>query len=221
MTMSAGPTQNKEAKLSVLIADDAEATRRSARLMMTLLPSLRVVAVGENGRQAVELAEKHQPDIVLMDINMPEMDGLTALQVMLRHRPETACVIMSAERDSETLRAAMTSGARGYLIKPFTTDQLIEVMDRVIKLIWRDRKRLVQTAELRQQRDDFLKELAREYVKNRRTDDRARDVLEQLAANPECESRWLVSLATVYLIRREWGRLKELAGRMEQRAQQK
>jgi YesN/AraC family two-component response regulator len=155
-----------------------------------------------------------------MDINMPEMDGLSALRQVLAQRPETACVIMSAERDNETLRTAMTSGARGYLIKPFTTDQLIAVMERVIKLVWRDRKQLIQTAELRLQRDAFLKELAREYVKNRRTDEKARNVLEQLATNPDCEPRWLISLATVYLIRREWSRLKRLADRLEKVASQ-
>ncbi len=109
----------------------------------------------------------------------------------------------------------MASGARGYLIKPFTSNQLVEVMERVIKLIWRERKRYVQTAELRQQRDVYLKQLAMEYVRARRMDDKAQEVLEQLAKDPNCEPKWLMAVATLYLVRKKWRELKLLAGRLE------
>ncbi len=207
--------RDKRERLRVLIADDAKETRRSARLMMTLIPAVEVVAVAENGRQALQMSQQYKPDIALIDINMPEMDGLSAVRAIMNQRPEMACVIMSAHRDSEVLREAMASGARGYLIKPFTTDQLVEVMDGVIKMVHRDRQRFVQTAELRQQRDVYLVELAGEYVKTRRMDDKAREVFEQLAADPHCEARWLIALATIYLLRKNWRGLKILAARLE------
>lgn len=208
------PSRNGD-RLRVMIADDTEETRRSARLMMTLIPGVEVVAAACNGVEALTLAETKNPDIALMDINMPEMDGLTAAEAMMRKRPEIACVIMSAQGDNRSIRQAMAAGARDYLIKPFTTDELIEVMDRVVNRVLRDRKRIVQTAELKLQRDVYLKELAREYVKTHRTDDKARAVYEQLAASPRCEARWLVALAEIYLLQKKWRGLRILATRLE------
>lgn len=213
-TATAAPVVENE-RLTVLIADDVKETRRSARLMMTLLPGVEVVSIAQNGREAVALARKHNPDIVLMDINMPEMDGLSAAREMQQHLPHIACVIMSAHRDGDIMREAMASGARGYLVKPFTTDQLVKVMDRVIKVIRNTRMQPVQDDQLRQQRDDYLVELAHEYLKTRRADDKAVEVFEVLAAEPDCPERWLMALATVYLVRRQWGPLKQIAGRLE------
>ncbi|MFQ5434923.1 MAG: response regulator [Anaerolineae bacterium] len=116
--------------LTILIADDVQETRRSTRLMMSLISNVKVVAIAQNGRQAVELAREHHPDIAVMDVNMPHMDGLSAIANMLRIQPQLACVVVSAERDMETLRRAMALGVRAYLTKPFTSEELVEVMAR-------------------------------------------------------------------------------------------
>ena len=71
--------------------------------------------------------------------------------------------------------------------------------------------------ELDRKNEDYLKQLANEYSKTRRTDDKAMEVFEQLAENPQCEARWLQTLAMIYVVRQKWGRLKILAEKVEQR----
>jgi YesN/AraC family two-component response regulator len=198
----------------VLIADDVKETRRSARLMMTLLPGIEVIGIARNGREAVALARKHNPDIVLMDINMPEMDGLSAARQMQKHLPHIACVIMSAHRDSDVMREAMASGVRGYLVKPFTTDELVKVMDRVIKVIRNSRRQSKEDSPQSHEMDGYLKDLANEYLKSRRADEKALELFELLAADPDCDERWLVALATIYLVRRQWQPLKLISDRL-------
>jgi len=198
-----------------MVADDVTETRRSTRLMLTLIPNVDIVAIAKNGREAVELARQHKPDIALMDVNMPQMNGLQAIEVMLSERPEMACIILSAERDTETLLEAMAVGARGYLTKPFTSDQLIEAVARISHSISANNAQSDQVAKLRRQRDIYMVELANEYVKQRRTDDKALLVYEELAARPDCDLQWLMSLAMIYVLRKEWGKLKALAIRLE------
>ena len=198
-----------------MVADDVTETRRSTRLMLTLIPNVEIVAIAKNGREAVELARQHKPDIALMDVNMPQMNGLQAIEVMLSERPEMACIILSAERDTETLLEAMAVGARGYLTKPFTSDQLIEAVARISHSISANNAQSDQVAKLRRQRDIYMVELANEYVKQRRTDDKALLVYEELAARPDCDLQWLMSLAMIYVLRKEWGKLKALAIRLE------
>lgn len=207
------------APLRVLIADDVKETRRSARLMMTLMPGVEVVALARNGREALLLARKHRPDIALMDINMPEMDGLAVARAMQKHLPQIACVIMSAYRDNEILLESMASGARGYLIKPFTTDQLTKVMEKVVSAVNAARQLPPKHEDFRQQRDIYLRELGAEYLRTRRTDERAQKVFELLAAEPSCDARWLVALIPIYLVRRQWSQLKQVAQRLEEMAE--
>ena len=148
-----------------MVADDVTETRRSTRLMLTLIPNVEIVAIAKNGREAVELARQHKPDIALMDVNMPQMNGLQAIEIMVSERPEMACIILSAERDTETLLEAMAVGARGYLTKPFTSDQLIEAVARISHSISANNAQNDQVAKLRRQRDIYMVELANEYVK--------------------------------------------------------
>lgn len=209
------PSAYASKRLRIMVADDVTETRRSTRLMLTLIPNVEIVAIAKNGREAVELARQHKPDIALMDVNMPQMNGLQAIEAMLSERPEMACIILSAERDTETLLEAMAVGARGYLTKPFTSDQLIEAVARISHSISANNAHNDQVAKLRRQRDIYMVELANEYVKQRRTDDKALLVYEELAARPDCDLQWLMSLAMIYVLRKEWGKLKALAIRLE------
>ena len=210
------PIQMPYKKLRVLIADDVQETRRSTRLMLAINPDVEVVAIAANGEQAVELAGRHKPDIAIMDVNMPRMDGISAIGEMMESQPDLACIIISAEKDSQTLRSAMSIGAREYLIKPFTVDELNMAVHRVGKIVKESRLRDAQADRLRKQREAYLKRLAHEYVKSRRTDDQALEVFEHLAKNPDCDLRWLMNLAMLYVIRKKWGKLKALAARLEQ-----
>jgi YesN/AraC family two-component response regulator len=204
-------------KLRVLIADDVQETRRNTRLMLATIDDVEVVAIAANGLQAVELAKEQHPDIVMLDINMPEMDGLSAFRKIAQIHPDTGCIIISAEKDTTTLRTAMSIGVQEYLIKPFTGDELEAAIDRVRGLVEKHRVKLAQDTQMRKQREAYLVQLAAEYAKTRRTDDKAVEVFEQLAQNPQCEPRWLQNLAMIYIVRQDWGKLKFLAAKVEQR----
>lgn len=86
-------------KLRVLIADDFHETRRSVRLMLSMNPDVVVVAIAKDGREAVELAREHHPDIVILDINMPQLDGLTAFKQISEIYADTGCILISAQRE--------------------------------------------------------------------------------------------------------------------------
>lgn len=204
-------------KLKVLIADDVQETRRNVRLMLATIDDVEVVAIAANGVQAVQLAEQNHPDILLLDINMPELDGLSAYRKIAQIYPDVGCIIVSAEKDTTTLRTAMSIGVQEYLIKPFTAEELEVAIGRVNKRVQEMRIKLAQAEQLRQRNEAYLKQLASEYAKTRRTDDKAVEVFERLAENPQCEARWLQNLAMIYVVRQMWGRLKILAEKVEQR----
>lgn len=203
-------------KLRVLIADDIQETRRNTRLMLSMISDVEVVAIASDGLQAVQMAKEQRPDIVVLDVNMPGMNGLTAFKQISQTLPDTGCIIISAEKESETLQEAMSIGIRDYLFKPFTVDQLELAVEKVSERLAKKRQQNKQTAELRQRNEAYVKQLAVEFTKNRRTDNKAVEVYEYLAANPACELRWLRTLAMIYVIRQEWGKLKNLAIRLEQ-----
>ncbi len=203
-------------ELRVMIADDDQEMRRSTRLMMTYVDHARVVAIAQDGREALDLARQYQPHVALMDVNMPQMDGLSAIEVLTRENPDMICIVISAERQTATLQEAMRVGARGYLIKPFTVDQLQAALDHARKLLRQQEARKRQ-AELARQREQlrYLEQLAAEYARTKRTDQQALEVFEALAAFPDCQPRWLMVLAMIYVVRKEWSKLKALAERLE------
>jgi len=209
-------TSNKEAikPLRVLIADDVLETRRTTRLMLADNPKVDIVAIAQNGKEAIELAQKHHPDIALLDVNMPEVNGFEAYEAMRQINPDIACIIISAEKDNQSFRSAMRVGAREYLTKPYTIDELNNAVNKVGEIVWEKRKQSSEAERLKVQRKAFLKHLAHEYAKTRRTDDQAIEVYEQLAEYPNCELRWLRTLAMIYVIREEWNKLLVLAERL-------
>lgn len=204
-------------KLRVLIADDVQETRRNTRLMLATIDDVEVVAIASNGRQALQYSKEQRPDIVMLDINMPEMDGLTAYREIHKILPGTGCIIISAEKDTSTFRNAISVGVQEYLIKPFTVDELEQAMERMRVLVEKQRIKIAQDTQVRKQREAYLLQLAVEYSKAHRTDEKAMEVFEQLAQNPVCDKRWLQTLAMIYVVRNEWGRLKILSTKLEQR----
>lgn len=202
---------NLPKKLRILIADDVQETRRSTRLMIASLDYAEVVAIASNGRQAVEMTEEQHPDIVILDINMPEMDGLTAYKHIVQARPNTGCIIISAEGDPAIISAAASIGIQEYLVKPFFVNE----MDAAIQRVTERMRKQVPPARVDENKAIPLEMLANEYLKEGRTDDQATQVFERLASDPKCAVRWLETLAMVYAIRREWGKLTSLAARLD------
>ncbi len=218
MSNHSGESALQPTLLRVLIADDVMETRRSTRLMLTLIPEARVVAIAHNGRQAVDLAREHKPDIALMDVSMPEMDGVSAIEKMVKENPGMGCIVISAERDSDTLRRAMSVGAKGYLLKPTTSEEFVATFRRVAKIVQEERPSN-NTHTQQHERKVFLQQMAMQYVKARRTDNQALAVFEELAADPQCDVPWLQSLAVIYVFRREWKKLQALSARLDQLSQ--
>ncbi len=114
-------------RIRLLIVDDIPDTAQNVQKLLYFERDIQVVGVAANAREAIAKAAKLQPDIILMDINMPDMDGLRATEVILRQVP-TRVVIMSVQGEPEYLNRAMMAGARGYLIKPFTSEDLINTL---------------------------------------------------------------------------------------------
>lgn len=204
-------------KLRVLIADDVHETRRNTRVMLSMIDGIEVVAIASNGLQAVEMAIQHQPDIVILDVNMPELNGLAAYKRISQSNPNIACIIISAEKDPSALRAAISIGIQNYLIKPFSTNELEAAVKQVSERLEKVGKNNAHTDHLREKNGAHLKQLAEEYSKAKRTDNQAIKVFEELTEPPDCELRWMQTLAMIYVIRQKWGKLKTLAEKIEQR----
>ena len=110
--------------IRVLVADDQALIRDSFRLILELEPDLEVVGEAGNGREAVALARQLQPDVVLMDIRMPVLDGLAATQALTREGVRTHVLILTTYDADEYLYDAMRAGAAGFLLKDVRRDQL-------------------------------------------------------------------------------------------------
>ncbi len=118
-------------KIKVVIVDDTEETRSNVKTLLSFEKRIEIIGEAENGEEAVFIAKESRPDVVLMDINMPVMDGIKATEEIMMNVPETAVIIMSVQGETEYLRKAMSAGARDFLNKPFSSDDLINTILKV------------------------------------------------------------------------------------------
>lgn len=112
-------------KIKVIIVDDLETTRESVVKLLQFEPNVTLVAEARTGVEAIETVRNLRPDIVLMDINMPDMDGITASQRITGEFPDTQVIMMSVQSETDYIRRAMVAGARDFLTKPFSLDELL------------------------------------------------------------------------------------------------
>ena len=120
--------------IQVLIVDDISTTLDNLRKLLAFEEDIEVVGTAGTGRDAVAEAKRLHPDVVLMDVNMPEMDGIQATEIMASETPESPVIIMSVQGERDYLRRAMQSGAREFLIKPFSGNELVASVRRVHQL---------------------------------------------------------------------------------------
>ena len=111
-------------QIRVLIVDDIPETRDHLTKLLGFEGDMTVVGAASSGREAIALASSLHPDVVLMDINMPEMDGITATEQLSTTVPTAAVVMMSVQGEADYLRRSMLAGAREFLVKPFSSDEL-------------------------------------------------------------------------------------------------
>jgi DNA-binding NarL/FixJ family response regulator len=119
------------APLRVLLADDHPVFRKGLRALLTSLPEATVVGEATDGEQAVRLAAQHEPDVVVMDINMPGVNGVEATRRIIAARPGVAVLVLTMFDDDESVFAAMRAGARGYLVKGSDTDDVVRAITAV------------------------------------------------------------------------------------------
>lgn len=117
-------------KIRVIIVDDIAETRENIRKLLQFESDVEVVGVARTGREAIDLAKEVKPDVVLMDINMPDMDGIAATEQIQRVFPFVQIIILSVQSDSNYMRRAMLAGARDFLTKPPTIDELNSAIRR-------------------------------------------------------------------------------------------
>ena len=121
-------------KIHVLIVDDIAETRENVKKLLYFEDDIEIVGAAADGREGVDLAIKLNPDIVLMDINMPGMDGIAASEAISVQAPNSQVVMMSVQGEADYLRRSMLAGAREFLIKPFSGDELVNSIHRVYQL---------------------------------------------------------------------------------------
>jgi DNA-binding NarL/FixJ family response regulator len=112
----------------VLVADDHPAFRRGLDLMLGAVDDIEIVGFAENGAQAVELSEELSPDVVLMDLRMPDLDGIEATRRINRLEAAPAVVVLTMFEDDDSVFAAMRAGARGYLLKGADQDEIVRAV---------------------------------------------------------------------------------------------
>jgi len=118
-------------KVRILLADDHTVMRAGLRALLERQPNLEVVGEAEDGRQTVQLASSHVPDVVVMDIAMPNLNGVEATRRMVSKQPTISVVILSMYSDESYVMRALEAGARAYLLKDSAVTDLIRAIEAV------------------------------------------------------------------------------------------
>ena len=126
----------KEARtgpIRIMITDDHALVRDGLRSMLDDEPSLEVVGEAANGREALELCRSLRPDLVLMDVRMPEMDGLEATRAIKGELPSTSVLMVTMHENPDYLMEALSAGAAGYVLKGASGDRLVDAINRTMR----------------------------------------------------------------------------------------
>jgi len=218
--------------IRLLIADDNAEFRRSTEMMVSLESDIRVVSVARDRQEAVELARQHRPDVAVIDVHMPKVDGLTAIRALSSVSPRTVCMAMSYDGERDIPRQAMSAGAREYLIKPFNTDEFLNAVRRVAARTSDSKPSTDELAkagltksgtlpgtshmpEVERKRQQELIQRAVGYLKSGRADSEAAQTYASLVQLPSLDTNTLTRLAEIFLAQRDWQTLRLICERLE------
>jgi DNA-binding NarL/FixJ family response regulator len=118
-------------EITVLIVDDHEVVREGLRLSLSRTPHIRVVGEAPDGNAAINLAGRRKPNVVIMDVRMPGMDGLDATKALMEREPNTSVLIFTAYSERSLLARGLESGAKGYILKEAPHDTLVRAIEKV------------------------------------------------------------------------------------------
>ena len=183
--------------IRILLADDHTIVRDGLRALLERQADMAVVAEAADGRECVHLAEQHSPDVVIMDVAMPEMNGIEAARRILAANPKTSVLILSMHRDESYVLRALRAGARGYLLKDSPRDDVLTA----IRTVAAGRSYLSrQVSQILQ--EDYVRQLESRGLEDSYDllTDREREILQLLAegkANKEVASLLNISPTTV------------------------
>ncbi len=121
-----------KSEITCLIVDDHEVVREGLRLSLSRAPHIRVIGEASDGESAVALAERRKPDVVIMDVRMPGMDGLEATKLLTERVPGTAVLIFTAFSERSLLGRGLESGAKGYILKEAPHQTLLRAIEKVV-----------------------------------------------------------------------------------------
>lgn len=183
--------------IRILLADDHTVMRAGLRALLERQPDLMVVGEAEDGRQAIDLAESQSPNVVVMDIAMPRLNGIEAARQIVNKRPQTSVVILSMHSDESYVMRALKAGARAYLLKDSAEADLIRAIRAVC-----DGKSFFSPAVSRMLLEDHVRHLQQrgEEDSYELLTPREREILQLLAegkANKEVANLLNLSLYTV------------------------
>jgi two-component system, NarL family, response regulator NreC len=118
-------------RIRILVADDHAVVRQGFKMILDAQADMEIVGEAANGREAVELAEHLRPDVVVMDVSMPELNGIEATRRLGESTPHTRVLALSMHKDSVYVREILRAGARGYLLKDSVADDLVSAVRAV------------------------------------------------------------------------------------------
>ena len=164
--------------IRILLADDHGVVRKGLRFLLTQDPEIEIAGEAEDGREAVRLAAELLPNIVIMDIAMPQLNGLDAAQQITKANPRTAVIMLSMYSDEEFLIRALTAGAKGYLLKDSAEADVLRAVHAVAQGRTYFTPSIAHTLL-----EDYMRRLQQEGVQDRYDllTDREREVLQLLA----------------------------------------
>ena len=183
--------------IRILLADDHTIVRDGLRALVERQADMSVVAEAADGRECVQLAERHLPVVVMMDVAMPEMNGIEAARRILSVNPKTSVLMLSMHRDESYVLRALKAGARGYLLKDSPRDDVLTA----IRTVAAGRSFLSRkVSEMLQ--EDYVRQLESRGLEDSYDllTDREREILQLLAegkANKEVANLLNISLTTV------------------------
>ncbi len=183
--------------VSILLADDHAVVRAGLRALLDREPDLAIVAEASDGRECVQLAEEHSPDVAIIDVAMPRMNGIEATRRIVAATPATAVVILSMHQDESYVLQSLKAGAKGYLLKDSPREDVLEAIRSVAKgraFLSRKVSRILQ--------EDYIGQLQSKGLDDsyELLTDREREILQLLAegrANKEVASLLNISPTTV------------------------